>query len=263
MLRYKETEDIEARFAEVDTVVLEWRDRLTRVDEALTRELRSRVRISMIHHDAALEGEVLSYSEIKASIDPSIISDTSLIPSYESIKNFNAACEMASEIATSKRKPLKLDTIRDLCAVLSPEEGAKGVPYRKENPLHRLYYHDICPPEKITYQMKKLGEWIEEPGTRDMHPIDRCAHLHFKLMAVFPWAKETGRVARIVSNLILEEASYPIAIIHSIDRQKYYEALRTDTTAVLSLYLEAVQTTAESELKVYDEAAKSPRLHRG
>ncbi len=82
--------------------------------------------ISLIHHDAALEGEVPSYSEIKAAVDPSIISDPSLIPSYEEIRRFDDACNFAAEQAANKKKPFKLDTIRDIYAILAPDEKAKG-----------------------------------------------------------------------------------------------------------------------------------------
>jgi Fic family protein len=262
VLRYKETEDIDARFSEVERIVSAWRSRIQTVSTSLRNEFQGRLRISLIHHDAALEGEVLSYSEIKAAVDPTIISDPSLIPSYEEIKRFDDACNHAAEVAANKKKPFRIDTIRDLYGMLSPDEKAKGIPFRKENPLHRLYYHDIAPPEKIQPAMKKLGEWIEEPATRQLHGVERAAMLHFKLMSIFPWAKETGRTARICANLLLQEASYPIAILHSIDRQRYYESLRGDHMGLLSLYLEAVQTTAESELRVYDEADRAPRRRR-
>lgn len=259
MLRYKETEDIDARFTEVDRIVSAWRNRIASAPSALRSEFNNRLRISLIHHDAALEGEVLSYSEIKAAVDPSIISDPSLIPSYEEIRRFDDACNFAAEQAANKKRTFSLDTVRDIYAMLAPDEKAKGLPLRKENPLHRLYYHDIAPPEKILPAMRKLGEWLEEPSTANLHPIERVATFHSKLMAVFPWPKESGRTARIASNLLLQEAAYPIAIVHSIDRQRYYEALRGDHVTLLSLYLEAIQTTAETELRVYDEADKMPK----
>ena len=88
--------------------------------------------------------------------------------------------------------------------------------------------------------------------------IEKVATLHSKFMAVFPWAKESGRSIRVASNLLLQEGGYPIAIVHSIDRQRYYESLRGDHIGLTSLYLEAVQTTAETEMRVYDEAQKGP-----
>ena len=102
--------------------------------------------------------------------------------------------------------------------------------------------------------MRKLGEWIDDPATKHLHVIEKVATLHSRFMAIFPWAKESGRTIRIASNLLLQEGGYPIAIIHSIDRQRYYEALRGDHIGLTSLYLEAVQTTAETEMRVYEEA---------
>ena len=80
--------------------------------------------------------------------------------------------------------------------------------------------------------------------------------------AIFPWAKESGRTIRICSNLLLQEAGYPVAVVHSIDRQRYYESLRGEASGLLSLYLEAVQTTAETELRLYEEAEKSPKKRK-
>ena len=262
MLRYKETEDIDARFTEVERIVVSWRSRVASAPTQLRTEFNNRLRISLIHHDAALEGEVLSYSEIKAAVDPSIISDPSLIPSYEEIRRFDDACNFAAESAANKKKPFKLDTLRDIYAILAPDEKAKGLPFRKENPLHRLYYHDIAPPEKIQASMRKLGEWLDEPATKQLHTIERVATMQSRFMAIFPWAKESGRSARVGSNQMLQEAGYPIAVIHSIDRQRYYEALRGDHMALLSLYLEAVQTTAETEMRVFDEADKAPKRRK-
>ena len=261
MLRYKETEDIDARFSEVERTVTAWRQAIVTANQVARQEFNNRLRISLIHHDAALEGEVLSYSEIKAAVDPSIISDPSLIPSYEEIRRFDDSCNYAAESA-AKKKPFKLDTIREIYSILAPDEKAKGLPFRKENPLHRLYYHDIAPPEKIVPAVRKLGEWIDDPTTKHLHVIEKVASLHSKFMAIFPWAKESGRTIRIASNLLLQEAGYPIAIIHSIDRQRYYEALRGDHIGLTSLYLEAVQTTAETELRVYEEAGKAPAKKR-
>jgi Fic family protein len=257
VLRYKETEDIDARFSEVERVVSAWRTKVAGANPAARVEFNNRLRISLIHHDAALEGEVLSYSEIKAAVDPSIISDPSLIPSYEDIRNFDEACNFAADLA-AKKKPFKIETLRDIYSILAPDEKAKGLPFRKENPLHRLYYHDITPPEKIQPAMRKLAEWLDEPASRETHVIERVATLHSKFMAIFPWAKESGRAVRVASNLLLQESGYPVAIVHSMDRQRYYESLKGDHMTLLSIYLEAVQTTAESEIRVYEEAVKAP-----
>ena len=260
MLRFTEKEDLEARFAEVEGVVKNWRSRCALVSSELRAEFRASLHLSLIYHDSALEGEVLSHSEIKSAIDPTIISDTSLIPSYDEINRFHEACQFAAQTAaTGKKKPLKPEVVRTISGILAPEEKAKGCPYRKDNPLHRLYYHEISPPEKIAYRMRKFGEWLEGPEWQALNSIERAANAHHRLMRIFPWAKRSGKTARILSNLLLLQADYPLAIIHSIDRQRYYEALRGEPEALVSVYLEAIETTAVSEVRVYDEAARAPQ----
>jgi hypothetical protein len=185
---------MDGRAFDVDAQMKMLRERQQRVPEAMIKEFEHRLEISWIYHDSALEGVVLQYSEIKAAIDKKIISDVSLIPSYEEIKSFKAAIEWIHEStsADAKKKPVTLETVRKIYSILTPEEVAKGIPYRKDNPLHRLYYHEISPPDKITLRMKKLGEWFEEDSTRRMHPVERAARAHFKLMSVYPWTKNTG-----------------------------------------------------------------------
>ena len=47
MLRYKETEDIDARFSEVDRVVQTWRTRSASINPSMRREFLTRLRISL------------------------------------------------------------------------------------------------------------------------------------------------------------------------------------------------------------------------
>ena len=173
---------MDARFDELDSSLQSLREREGKVSANLVAEFRKRFEISVIYHDSALEGVVLSYSEIKAAIDKNIISDVSLIPSYQEIKNFKDAVDYAREAAEDRKKPIGIETIRKIYGILTPEEVAKGLPYRKDNPLHRHYYHEISTPDKIPARMKILQTWLEEDSTRRMHPVDRAARAsHMRL----------------------------------------------------------------------------------
>ena len=61
--------------------------------QPIVAEFDEKLDQSWIYHDNALEGVVLSYHELKAAIDKKIISDVTLIPMYEEIKNHKAAIE--------------------------------------------------------------------------------------------------------------------------------------------------------------------------
>lgn len=257
MLKIDEKEDIDARKREVEAVVEAWRGVVASVPQEVRDEFRSKLLISFIYHDAALEGDVLSHAEIKAAADTSIISDASLIPSYEAIANFYAATTVGLELAKPDKKiPITLELIKQIFGVLCPSAKDSDFAYRTEGPLHRLYYHTIAGSEAVSDEMEALGQWLLSSDFLDLSGLEKCAELHWRLMGVFPWLNESGRLSRIMSLMILAQENYPLAIIHSIDRQTYYEALRApDSGALLELYLDAVVTTANSETCVYEEAA--------
>jgi Fic family protein len=213
--------------------------------------------VSIIYHDSALEGRVLSHSEIKAATDTSIISDSSLIPAYEQITNFNATCGVALELAKQKKKvAISVALIQQLYGILNPSINTSGPNYREGNPLHRLYYHTILSPDQVPGGMKKLDKWFATEEFKSLPTIEKASCAHYRLMRVFPWLDFSGQLARILAMMILKQEGYPVPVIHSIDRQAYYEALRNSATeGIQSIYLEAVETTASSSVRVYEEAA--------
>ncbi len=257
MLRITENGDFELRKREVEAAVVAWRESNARAPERVKRELHSKLMVSIIYHDSALEGRVLSHSEIKAATDTSIISDSSLIPAYEQITNFNAAYGVGLELAKQKKKiDISVALIQQLYGILNPGAKATGSGYRDGNPLHRLYYHKISSPDDVPAGMKKLDKWFASDEFTSLAAIEKASCAHHRLMTVFPWLDYSGQLARILSMIILMQSGYPLPVIHSIDRQAYYEALRdSGTEAIQAIYLEAVETTASSSVRVYEEAA--------
>src|SRR4051812_29166002 len=168
-----------------------------RTAQSLVHDFDEKLDISWIYHDNALEGVVLSYGELKAAIDKRIISDVSLIPMYEEIKNHKLAIDWVRDTAKQplkkKKGSITVDTLKHLHGMLTPDEKAKGSPYRKDTPLHRLYFHEIATPDKIALRMKKLVEWLDEEETLDLHPVDRAARAHYRFMSIYPWSKNSGK----------------------------------------------------------------------
>ena len=255
---------METKFFTLDNKVELLREQRMRANPAIVTEFDDKLDQSWIYHDNALEGVVLSYHELKAAIDKKIISDVSLIPMYEEIKNHKAAIEMVRQMARTwaverhhnkkKRKnEITIDTLKLLHSALTPEEKAKGNPYRKDNPLHRLYFHEIAQPDKISMRMKKLVEWLDEEETQHLHPVERAARAHYRLMAIFPWPKNSGKVARLLMNLMLLRDGFPPIVIHSIERQRYYDVLRSESAGLVPLVLESLENGVETSTRFFQE----------
>lgn len=245
---------MEAKLFEMDAKMDALRSKMASYPARVQKDYQDRLDVSWIFHDHALEGVVLSYSELKAAIDQRIISDVSLIPMYEEVKNHKIAVDFTREAASAKKPaPVDLELVRKFYGILTPEAVAKGCPYRKENPLHRLYYHEIAPPEKITPKMRKIEEWLESQEFANLHPIQQAARIQLKLLQAYPWTKNSGKVARLLSNYILLRSGYLPAIIHSIERQRYYEVLRHENDGLLNLMIESIENSIETTSKFFDE----------
>jgi Fic family protein len=247
-----------SNFAELDRKMEGLRERLARCNGLLT-EFSERLDFSWIYHDNALEGVVLSYHELKAAIDKNIISDVSLIPAYMDIKNHKLAIEFVRDYVTKRKPSFGLELLKKLLAVLSAEELAprraqrNPFQYRKDNPLHRLYFHEISPPDKISYRVRKLVEWLASEEARKCHPVKRAAKAHFRLIGIYPWPNHSGKVARLLMNAILLREGYLPAVIHAIERQRYYEVLRAPHSGLTTLIMESISGTVDAAHRFLDE----------
>lgn len=247
---------MDAKFFELDSRMEALRGKLAKFPGPLMKDYQDRLDVSWLFHDNALEGVVLSYSELKAAIDQRIISDVTLIPMYEEVRLHKEALDWVREQASTigkKALPVDHELVRKLYAMLTPDAASKGYPYRKENPLHRLYYHEITPPDKIAQKMRKLGEWLDSDQFRDLHPITRAARAHYQLLKIYPWTKNSGKVARLLMNFILLRHGYLPAVVHSIERQRYYEALRFENDTLLNLMIESLENGIDTTDKFFTE----------
>ena len=216
--------------------------------------------LSWIYHDSALEGVVYNMEELHAALDTQATGDASLIPVFDEIRQNKAAIDMIRELATKKRLTISLDVIKKIYATLAPEEleGKSPPKYRKDMPLHRMYFHEISGPEKISYKMRQLITWINSPETkRATHTLRLAAKSHYQLLHIYPFPKQSGKVARLLMNLILVRGGYPPAIVHATERQRYYDALKTSDNATAKVVTEALVASMDSAIRYFEEEEKA------
>ena len=224
--------------------------------EHVLTEYQERFDVAWIYHDSALEGVVYSMDELQAAMRDEVVTDTSMIPVYDEIRNHMGAIEMIREMSERRRFTVSLEVIKKLFAQLAPEElEGKGPPkYRKDMPLHRLYFHEISQPDKVSYRMRQLVQWLGDPETKKtMHPVRMASKTHYQLLHIYPFPRHSGKVARLVMNLILMRAGYPPVVIHATERQRYYEALRNGEDATATLVNQALGAAIETAIQYFEQ----------
>ena len=184
-----------------------------KAEASFQEHYRENLDMSWIYHDSALEGVVYTFQELRTAVDPTaqVVADSSLQPACEEIRRHREALHFIRDYAPKKRQPITVDLVREDLLILHPEEGdLKTVKYRKDIPQHRLYFHEYAPPDKITYKVRAIIEWVNDPETRRTRsPIRLAARAHYDLLRVFPFPTDSGKVARLFMNLLLLRSRIP------------------------------------------------------
>lgn len=264
------------RYQEIDDKNDSLREYLD-VYKSKAKDFLERFEMSWIYHDAALEGVVYTPQELQVALHPQRgAAEASMVPVVLEIRNHKAVCDYIRDEATGggkKQAQITLTTIKrmhDLFAGNTPEaqaaraaaerrertekelakEREKGG-YRKDMPLHRTYFHDIAQPAKIPALLEKLVDYTASAEFREFHPLKQAATVQHQFLQIFPFTEHSGKVARMCSNLILLRHGYMPAVIHSIDRQKYYESFRAPVGAFRTLLMDAIENSLDNGLKYF------------
>lgn len=230
--------------------------RLSQRSEASRKQIQDQLDMSWIYHDSALEGVVYSFNELKTALGPeqTLIQESSQQPVIEEIRRHREAIELVRD-AAKKKAPITGDLVKKLYLTLHPEEGdLKTVKFRKDIPQHRLYFHEYAQPDKIAGKVRQVIDWLNEPEMRKgRNALRVAARAHYDLLRAFPFPTDSGKVARLLMNLLLLQAGYEPAIVHSTERQRYYDALKGSAQTIISMVLEAEENAVLSLERLLDE----------
>ncbi|HUU03252.1 MAG TPA: Fic family protein [Myxococcota bacterium] len=221
------------------------------------RAFQEKFEVSWIYHESALEGTVLDIFDLKAALDHATLEDGVLIPVYQRIRNHKNTIEKIKKNATANSRMPTLSFIKEVHQVLS--YGLSELPggqYRKDVPIHRSYYHEIMAPSRISYAMNKLVRYLKTKEFKQLHPLQQAAEVHFRLMHIFPFSRECGKLARLIMNFFVIRAGYLPIIIPAVERQHYYEALRVSPKVVHDLIVSCMEQTINLSLRFFDGGTK-------
>jgi Fic family protein len=87
----------------------------------------------------------------------------------------------------------------------------------------------------------------------ELHLVELAAYTYLKLVAIHPFIDGNGRIARLLTNLILLNNGYRIISIFPEDRDKYINSLKTAQNPDSQDYSLFFRFIAETELKAQYE----------
>ena len=213
--------------------------------------------VSWLYHENALEGVVYTSQELTLGLENQPVADATFVGALREIRNHKAALDLARAEGKAKKVRLNVSLAKKLYETLGAgTDGRSTAEWRKDMPIHRSYFHDIALPPKIPTALQKVFDLCETSDFRNAHPIQQAVKLQHGFMQVFPFTENSGRVARLLSNLLLFQVADLPVIIHATDRQRYYESFRQPESALRELTFDALDnglTTAEKVFAAYEK----------
>ncbi len=249
------------RYVDIDDRMEDLADRM-RGEPEITEDFLQKYELSWLYHENALEGLVYTPQELAAAMANQPVADASFVSALSGIRNHKVALEIVREEAKAKKPKINLTLVRRLYETLGTGPGGKqaAAELRKDMPLHRAYFHEIAPPAKIPALLQKVLEYTDSADFRNVHPIQGATRFQHGFMEVFPYTENSGRIARLLVNQLLLQAGYPLlCIIHSTDRQRYYDSLRLPEAVLRDLTMEALDNALTQAEKYFAEASRRTR----
>jgi Fic family protein len=242
------------RYPEIEALTTQLRKRLGRLRQVEREGFQRWLDLGWIHHDSAIEGLVTQMDEVREALVGTNPVDSGLVPVYRELCNHQTAIRQMREEGARKKFRLRMEFIRELYhTFVGEEDDPRTSCYRRDIPIHRLYFHDIAPPDRIAYRMQRLISWSDSADFRRHHVVSAAIILHHRFMEAFPFPSHSGKIGRLLMNLVLvHHGMFPI-VVHSTDRHRYYESLRGEPEELAVMLEESAENSLRSWYKLTEQ----------
>lgn len=243
------------RYIDLDDRAQDLAERM-RDEPEIAQDFLQKYELSWMYHENALEGVIYTVQELVAGLAaPQPVADALVIGVLQEVRNHKAALDIVRSEAAAKKSKVNLKLVKKLHETLHQGIQSKGPSeFRKDMPLHRSYFHEIAQPPRIPTVLGRVLDGTETSDFRKSHPLVQAARIQHGFMQAYPYAEASGKMARLLANLYLLRGGFLPCIIHSIDRQRYYDSFRMPEAVLRDLMTEAVDNSLGHAEKHFAEA---------
>lgn len=184
------------------------------LDKEQVRALEQDTRIEHVWSSNAIEGSTLNKYETASILNKGMTVHGESVKDVLTAIDLNEAYDYMMDLA-SRKQTLNQSIIRDL----------NRLSIGKTHPDWAGVYRE---PFEIEAAMGDLVDWANENRDR-LHPVQYAADLHLKFVSIHPFRDGNGRTARLLMNLALTEAGYPVINVFPDEksRNEYMDVLAT------------------------------------
>ena len=253
-------------------------DALRPLDRDQEARLVQKLNLEWNYHSNAIEGNTLTLGETRAFLLYGITAQGKPFRDYLDIKGHNDAIRTLEDLVRGG-EVLTEAVIRELHRILMVEAydvdaiTPDGRPTRrriaigqyKTTPNHVRTTtgetHFYATPQETPALMGELLAWYRrEAEVAALHPVVLAATFHYRFVAIHPFDDGNGRMARLLTNLILMQYGFVPVVIPLEARGNYLLALETADAGDLTDFIVLVGQELIRSLELTLAAARGEPL---
>jgi len=222
------------------------------LSKQIVRNLHEKMEIEYTYHSNAIEGNRLTLRETQLVIREGItIGGKSLRDHLEAQHHPKAISYIESLID----RDLTENDILKVHEILFYGILENAGNYRNSQVF--IEGSDYLPPPafEVPTLMKNLFEWLKK-NPDELRPIEIAAVFDHKFVSIHPFDDGNGRIARLLMNLLLIKYGYPLTVIRTYDRRRYYDTLKKADNGDVKPFVNFIARCVEESLDLYLSAIK-------
>ncbi len=202
-----------------------WLDGFRPFEPMMLAELKKLYDVRFTYNSNAIEGNTLTQSETELVLTKGITvggktldEHLEVIGHKEAIDYIEGLAQKDTEINQWEIKQIHNLILRKI----NPDEAGS---YRTLDVMAAGTNYRYPPHYLLSQLMADFVTWLNSDSALALHPVEYATMAHYRFVSIHPFRDGNGRTARLLMNLLLIRAGYPIVVIDNQIRNDYINAL--------------------------------------
>lgn len=202
-----------------------WLDGFRPFEPMIVAELKKLYDVRFTYNSNAIEGNTLTQSETELVLTKGITVGGKTLDEHLEVIGHKEAIDYIENLAQKDTKinEWEIKQIHNLILrKINPDEAGS---YRTLDVMAAGTNYRYPPHYLLSQLMGDFALWLNSEAALKLHPVEYATMAHYRFISIHPFRDGNGRTARLLMNLLLIRAGYPIVVIDNQIRNDYINAL--------------------------------------
>ena len=238
-----------------------WLDSFRPLPPVVVAELKKLYDVRLTYNSNAIEGNTLTQRETALVLESGITIGGKTLREHLEVIGHKDAIDYIETLAQPETEvgEWEIKQIHNLILrAIAPEEAGR---YRQLD-VKAAGTEYVYPPHYLLNDlMQEFTAWLKA-ASKTLHPLEYAAEAHLRFVSIHPFRDGNGRTGRLLMNLLLLQAGYPIIVISNQVRKAYIDAIidaqqEGESDPLLNLVIDSAQSSLIETLQISATASDS------